>query len=205
MKASYTINPELNGIEITFEGKPGDDVRAELKNNGFRWHKAKKLWYAKQTAERLAIVERIADGEVKEADVTAKAKPETPKKNNKYNVQVGDIFSASWGYEQTNNDFFQVVEVVGKSSVRVREVHPPIIKTDAVGPMAEDREYKITRGLLPPAERSVFIKDQVKGDLKRLRSYAADGVSNPQFYLTSYADAHYCNPGKMKTYESWYY
>lgn len=34
---------------------------------------------------------------------------------------VGDILYSSWGYDQTNVDFFQVVSVT-KASVRVREI-----------------------------------------------------------------------------------
>jgi hypothetical protein len=37
-------------------------------------------------------------------------------------VKVGSIFCYSWGWEQTNIDFFQVVEVKGKSTVVVREI-----------------------------------------------------------------------------------
>ena len=67
-----------------------------------------------------------------------------------------------------------------------------------------DRTYKLTNELLPPAHHSVFIKDQENGDLKRLKSYAADGKSNPQFYLSSFADAYYCEGDTITKYESWY-
>lgn len=59
------INKELNGIEVIFEDKPAQAVIDSLKNNGFRWHRVKKLWYAKNTAERLALAESIADGKAK--------------------------------------------------------------------------------------------------------------------------------------------
>lgn len=52
-------NTEKNGLEISFEGIPDESVRTELKNNGFRWHRANKFWYAKETPERLALVERL--------------------------------------------------------------------------------------------------------------------------------------------------
>lgn len=58
---TLAINKELNGIEVIFESKPAQAVIDSLKNNGFRWHRVKKLWYAKNTAERLALAERIAD------------------------------------------------------------------------------------------------------------------------------------------------
>lgn len=58
---TLSINKELNGIEVIFDNKPAQAVIENLKNNGFRWHRTKKLWYAKNSAERLALVENIAD------------------------------------------------------------------------------------------------------------------------------------------------
>lgn len=196
---TYAINQELNGIEITFDGKPAEAVRDELKSSGFRWHKAKKLWYAKDNANRRALAIRLAEGKTGTAGKAPKAS------GNKYGVKVGDFFSASWGYEQTNVDYFQVVALVGASSVRVREVAPEIISLEPTCSMAEDRVYNLDRSrLLPPCPSSVFINDQEKGDLKRLKSYAADGVSNPQFNLSSFASAYYCANETEKQYVSWY-
>lgn len=41
---------------------------------------------------------------------------------NNQNRQIGDIFYSSWGYGQTNVDFFQVIELVGKKSVLLKEI-----------------------------------------------------------------------------------
>jgi ABC-type microcin C transport system duplicated ATPase subunit YejF len=98
----------------------------------------------------------------------------------------------------------RTVGLVGESSVRVREVYLPLIESTATGPMAEDRVLQVSREILPAADRSVFIKDQEKGDVKRLKSHAADGKSNPQFKLTSYCDAYYVGTDTIKVYESWY-
>lgn len=124
--------------------------------------------------------------------------------SNKFGVKVGDVFCASWGYEQTQNDFFQVVALAGTTSVRVREVNPVMVDRSAVSSMSEDRTFRIDGKMLPPVDRSLWIKDQEHGDLKRLKSFYKDG-SHPQFYLTSYCDAYYCEPGNVKVYESWYY
>jgi hypothetical protein len=43
-------------------------------------------------------------------------------------IQVGDVLCSSWGYEQTNIDFYQVIERIGKATVVIREI-------------AEDRTY----------------------------------------------------------------
>lgn len=203
MTATMQINTEFNGIEITFADRPNVQTRAELKAHGFRWHSVKKLWYAKQSPDRMAFAQTLTGST--EEPLEAEPKQDPVKLTNKFGVGVGDIFYASWGYEQTNADFFQVVELVGKASVRVREVYLQRIAEDPVSPMSADRTYKITRELLPPAPHSVFIKDNEKGDLERLKSYAEDGISNPQFYLSSFCDAHLVTSDKLTAYESWYY
>ena len=80
MATTYTINQEHNGIEIKFDGKPSEEIREELKAANFRWHKVKKVWYAKRTGERLEIAERIAekdqDGKREQSIKTGKATTE---------------------------------------------------------------------------------------------------------------------------------
>lgn len=39
-----------------------------------------------------------------------------------HTLEVGNILYTSWGYDQTNIDFYQVTEVVGKNTVKVREI-----------------------------------------------------------------------------------
>ena len=209
---TLTLNQELNGIEVKFDAKPLQATLDGLKKLGFRWHNKKKLWYAKNTPERLEMAQAIADGE-EYAEQIRKEEPKEKKqkaeKKNVFGVKIGDIFSASWGYEQTNNDFFQVIALVGEKSVRVREVNPSIISRDPVSGMSEDRVYKITNEILPPASHSAFIKDQENGDLKRLKpGYYQDeeeAKRNCYFTLSSFADAYKCNGETIKTYDSWYY
>lgn len=51
-----TYNEEKNGIEVKFNTKPAQEVINDLKANGFRWHRVKKVWYAKQTDERINYI-----------------------------------------------------------------------------------------------------------------------------------------------------
>lgn len=43
-------------------------------------------------------------------------------------LQLGDILKTTWGYEQTNVDYYQVTAVFGKS-VEVREIDAKVVKT----------------------------------------------------------------------------
>ena len=56
---TYTLNQEHNGIEINFTEKPTEAVRGTLKTFGFRWHATKKVWYAKNTKERLEFAKNM--------------------------------------------------------------------------------------------------------------------------------------------------
>lgn len=49
--------------------------------------------------------------------------------------KVGDILYYSWGYDQTNIDFFQVVEV-GAKSVKVREIGGESFSREGYSPMS---------------------------------------------------------------------
>lgn len=52
-------NTEKNGIELYFDDKPSEEVRAAIKAARFRWHRRGKYWYAKATAERVALVDQL--------------------------------------------------------------------------------------------------------------------------------------------------
>lgn len=40
----------------------------------------------------------------------------------KHPLQIGSILYSSWGYDQTNIDFYQVIELIGTSTVVLREL-----------------------------------------------------------------------------------
>ena len=200
--AYYRINEEKNGVEIVFSAKPAEEIRYELKENGFRWGRG--YWWAKQTPERLALAEKLT-GEKAETITGTKAEKETPKaeKINKYGIKVGDIFHMSWGYDQTNNNFFQVVALVGETSVRVKDVNPKITETKAVCSMAEDRTVEINGEMCAPSAFSVFIKDQEHGDRKLVQVETWTKEKRPYIKVGNHW-ATLCNHGTMKVYESWY-
>ena len=84
-------------------------------------------------------------------------------------INVGDIYRMSWGYDQTNNTFFRVKELRGKTQVVVQEVYLPIKNREGMGFMAENREYDPDNYTI--RDRSIFIKDNEKGKICKIKSW----------------------------------
>ena len=70
--------------------------------------------FSKET-DRDIWVERVS-AQMRD-EITAKAERAQAKKNLVNPYKVGDLFYDSWGYDQTNIDFYQVVRVTQKSCV----------------------------------------------------------------------------------------
>jgi hypothetical protein len=78
---TYAINNKLNGIEVYFSQKPEQSIIEELKANKWRWNRAKKCWYAKQSESSLTLAKEIASVEIEPQATKAKAKATTYHKN----------------------------------------------------------------------------------------------------------------------------
>lgn len=191
MNFTITRNESFNSNEIYFTGIPAKEVRENLKAIGFRWHAVKKCWYGYKTEDEIRnAIENSTTTET--ADII-----------NEYGVKVGDVFLLSWGYDQTNVNFFQVIEVTAKKA-RIVEVDPPR-DTIANGPMSAHHTLTYKDGeMLPRLERPFWIKDNVKGDLKSIRNFSRDGI-DPHIVISSRGcyTAYRVYSGK-KVYESWY-
>lgn len=188
-------NEEKQGIEIYFDTKPIQEIINTLKEAKFRWHNVKKCWYAKENENTLEIANKINNGE-EIKNVTKDVPRET--KTNIFGIKVGDIFEMSWGYEQTNVDFFRVKELRGKTQVVLQEVNLGILEEDVISDMACDRRYDINNYKI--CESSVHIDDNEKGAIKTVKQF---GNGHIYVNMTSYAHATLYKGEKV--YESWYY
>lgn len=88
-----------------------------------------------------------------------------PYKTPKHNIKVDDIFYHSWGYEQTNIDFYQVIAVTAKT-VSIREIKGVADKYDNLQ----------LRGETKPLKDS-FVNDKII----RKTPYLLDGTWNLNF------------------------
>lgn len=188
---TYTLNAEHQGIEIYFNSKPAAEIRDTLKAHGFRWHRQKACWYSKQTGERLAFAEKLADGQ----QVTEAAKPQAQPS---HSLRVGDILAASWGYEQTNINLYQVVALKGRTMVSVRECALEVAQSDAVSGMSEDISYK-----LPQDGGAVrWLSDEII--TRKVKNYTKD--NSPAGDLIDVDSVRTASRYNGETlYHSWYY
>lgn len=126
---TMAINNEKNGIELVFESKPARAILESIKAAGFRWHNQKKLWYAKQTEERMALAKKLSGDTVP----VALAVPQVGSGPvSKYGIKVGDILECTWGYSMTLVEFYKVTKIISACKVEIVE-----LKADTV-PGSED-------------------------------------------------------------------
>jgi hypothetical protein len=87
--------------------------------------------YYPTTEKRDEKIRRVLEG--MEAHEERKAASRAAR-NSGHGVEVGDILVGSWGYDQTNVDFFKVKKIVGKTMVEVVSIGSKLVET--TGPMA---------------------------------------------------------------------
>jgi len=114
------------------------------------------------------------------------------KRNKPHTLEVGDILYASWGYDQTNIDFFKVVELVGKTQVKIIGVDtniesvPGCASQDLATPSNSSSDANIfTRKYNPTLKKyePVTLLKKVDG-------------SNNSIKISSYAYAYPYKPGE---------
>jgi len=97
-------------------------------------------------------------------------------------LKVGDVLEASWGYDQTNVDFFQVVALRGKTQCVIREI------CGRENPKNHDEKAPARDVFLAP-KYSTFIKDNEKGAIKKIEYWS----DRPSVSLSSFASAYLCD------------
>ena len=102
--AIYTYESNDTPYAIAYHGKAG-------RND---WHF--RFRSLEERADRIAkfIAGRRSHADLMDTRRAANKKPHT--------AEAGDIFSASWGYDQTNVDFYQVTGLIGKTMIELREI-----------------------------------------------------------------------------------
>lgn len=126
MRSSYLI-PEIRGTEPNVDPEGTDlaiwtyEHGGRLMGVAFQGNQSKPIWHYRFRSE--AERDRQVQGTIAARKRAIESKAEAVKKRREFrhSIQVGDIYYTSWGYDQTNVDFYQVIDVREKS-ITVREV-----------------------------------------------------------------------------------
>lgn len=104
-------------------------------------------------------IERIKRIEERRAERSAE------RKAFQHTLKVGDILRTSWGYDQTNIDFYQVVELRGKCNIVIRETAQDRVETTGRDTWTTIPRRNVFRG-------APMVKRAQQGNSVRIASYA---------------------------------
>jgi hypothetical protein len=128
--------PKAEGMEtVTRDGIDAIVYVYEVKGRphacmfGGKRSKPDSHYYYRSVEARDKAVEDYFDGIQASADRKAayKAKQKAEKEKAVESIKVGDIFVGSWGYDQTNVEFYQVVEKKGVTKESMALVVLPLM------------------------------------------------------------------------------
>jgi len=110
-------------------------------------------------------------------------------------AKIGDIFAISWGYDQTNVDFYRIKALRGKTQAVVEPVDMDR-QVDSTGFMCSDSRYDTSTARLKSWD--VFINDVIKGKIVKFKDYYKD-------FQCFEIGGHIATPYHgEQVYESWY-
>lgn len=181
MKSRYYMNRELwiktivpaGAIKIT--SKHSDAIAYTWEKNGKVYA---AMWAGKRAKAdahyRYTTEQRRADAisryfEANKSELEDKAATKAKRKAYSHTLKVGDFLDSSWGYDQTNIDFYQVVEVISDKTVKIRGVKQSLEDT---GYRGQDRVRPVKDSWGGHLGDKPHLKRVGIGDHIRVRSYA---------------------------------
>jgi hypothetical protein len=117
-KGAMKIAPKDLPVVFYVENRENDNTARECAAMCFIGKRSKPAWYYgfRSRAQMEQKIKEQIEGVQASEDRKAKEKAERSKP---HSLQVGDILVSSWGYDQTNVDFYKVKRLVGKSMVEL--------------------------------------------------------------------------------------
>jgi len=134
---------------------------------GFVGKQNKPLFHYSYRDERhreREIEERAKD---RREQLEAKEKRRQERLKFQHSLNVGDILYSSWGYDQTNIDFYEVTKVIGPKFVEIRGLAQKTVRQDQTADYVVPIPGRYARNSKP-------MKKRVKpGDSVKITSYAS--------------------------------
>ena len=178
LRLEITSNLDNKPVAVLYKPTPKAKFSKEKQIFGFRFlNEDRRLEYINED-----YLNRVKNKEAKEK---YKSDKKIKNKCDLLNVKVGDIFKDSWGYEQTNVDYFQVVAKPSSSFIVVKKINYELI----------DETVSNMSAYVKPLINSFKNDEELK--------FKLNGAS---FKSSSFSWANKVeNIEKEKAYTSWYY
>lgn len=144
--------------------------------------------YVNQWAENLIKRQKNKD----EAEQKRKAERDELFKELKNAIPLGSVFKCSWGYEQTNVDYYQVIGYKGKKTLLLKEIGKTYVE-----------EYPNMAGRCKPVIGS-FLKDEILTKQVELSRNHKNEI-NGRIKINSFSNAYLKHKDRLGEYESDYY
>ncbi len=178
LRLEISSNLDNKPVAVLYKPTPKAKFSKEKQIFGFRFLNEDR---------RLEYINEDYSNRVKNQEAKEKYKSDKKEKNKSdlLNVKVGDIFKDSWGYEQTNVDYFQVVAKPSSSYIVVKKINCELI----------DETVSNMSAYVKPLINSFKNDEELK--------FKLNGAS---FKSSSFSWANKVeNIEKEKAYTSWYY
>lgn len=108
--------------------------------------------------------ERLAKADAYFAAMAEQEGRERDRKAKPHQLAAGDVMRCSWGYDQTNIDYYEVVRLVGKSMVEIRAIE--------AGAASNDMGWTGKSVPLPGAYKGEPMRKRAEANYVRIASYA---------------------------------
>ena len=176
------LNEEKNGVEIYFNNKPSEDVRNNLKSNGFRWSKYNKCWYAKQNEDTLKFANSLTsttEEEIKQVSAEYKEEKEKEIESKLNELDMNDIDSyvidKKLSKRENDNSFFRKNDINHTKEI---QDYFSSANNEVLSVLENCNDKNIEYKLKMALQR--FKRDYYNNYIKRLQNK----VANPSWMLT---------------------
>lgn len=115
-----------NNILICLWVSPRNNIVAA----GFSGRRRKADFFYKYSDEEKRNIAVNKYLESQKEQLADKEKRKAEKLSYQHDYKIGDILYSSWGYDQTNVDFYQVVAVPSSKSIKIRQLAREIVHAD---------------------------------------------------------------------------
>ena len=194
-QVNIVLNPELNGVELYFDGKPVKQIITDLKANGFRFSSFKTCWYAKQNEKTLKFAQELTGinaeqqipSEVEEVVNNISADAVTKQQNKSKAITILSLWNST-RIEKLDVNGKQPVKAIAAEVRKYVKTRFPQCKFSVTSDHNSISFYIVSS---PYDKESIYLKAIEKYCTSLLESYNYTTYGNNNNFYGAYANISY--------------